>query len=167
MAQVAPVASEKVRTARLDTLTEADWVSLKRAIVVVRSPFLISLIALNPDWYVGRMSLDAVAAMRFANSGDWPQKWPSRVFGDLAGVRHLPGRAPEFRGFRTAIERPIAVGPALDGPFCLMEGYARLACVLRDHRAGIRNTTEAEIFVGVTRLIETEWTNTAGNHRWW
>jgi len=64
-------------------LTEADWISLKRAIIAVRSPFLVSLIALNPDWYVGPLSIDGVAAMRFANSDDWPRKWPSRVFGDL------------------------------------------------------------------------------------
>jgi len=167
MAQAAPAACAKLRTARLNELTEADWVSLKRAIIAVRSPFLVSLIALAPDWYVGHLSIDAVAAMRFANSDDWPQKWPSRVFGDLAGARHLPGRTPEFRGFRTTIERPIAVGPSLDGPFCLMEGYTRLACILRDHRAAIRSTPDVELFVGVATLIETEWTNVAGNHRWW
>src|SRR5207245_11178414 len=28
----------------------------------------------------------------------------SRTFGELAGPRHLPGRDPEFRGFRASIE---------------------------------------------------------------
>jgi len=72
-----------------------------------------------------------------------------------------------FAGSETTVERPIAVGPSLDGPLCLMEGYTRLASILRDHRAGICSTPEVEMFVGIAPLIETEWTSVQGNHRWW
>ncbi len=166
IAVLAPAASRKIQARELDRLTENDWQTLEQAIVKVRAFLLKTLIALEPEWYEGNIGFEALAAMRFFDLPDWTSKTPSRIFGDFCGERHLPGREPEFRGFRTSIECPIAVAPALDGPLCLIEGYTRCATILRDHRAGLSTIQEVPIILGVTSRITTAWTN-GRNHRWW
>src|SRR5262245_28934793 len=103
--------------------------------------------------------------MRFFNLPQWVSKAPSRSFGDLAGSRTVQGRVPEFRGFSTSIERPIAIAPSFSGAFCLLEGYTRCAAIVRDHRAGLSTLEAVPMIVGVCpRALE--WTNGQG-HPWW
>ena len=48
---------------------------------------------------------------------------------------------------------PIAVGPTLDGPFMLVEGYTRCCRALRDQNAGLYDGLPMPLLVGVTRQI--------------
>ena len=122
------------------------------------------LLSLRPEWYEGDIPAAELADMRFFDLPDWTAKTPSRNFGDLVGMRHLPGSEPEFRGFSTRIERPIAVAASLEGPFCLVEGYTRCGSSLRDHRAGLANLDRLPIIAGITPRIA-EWSDGHG-HSW-
>jgi len=161
----APELRDKLLGKRDGELTEAEWEALERAILQTRGALLGSLIDLRPQWYEGEVGIEALAQLRFFNLPDWVAKAASRSFGDLAGTRSQPGRQPEFRGFATRSERPIAVGASLEGPLCLIEGYTRCACLLRDYRAGLSTTSHLPLIVGVTPRIR-EWSNGQG-HSWW
>ena len=156
---------DKLLGGRSDDLSEPEWQALERAILQTRGPMLTGLLSLRPDWHEGDMPVSRLADMRFFNVPAWTAKTPSRNFGDLAGRRHLPGVEPEFRGFATRTERPIAVAASLDGPFCLIEGYTRCASLLRDHRAGMASREQVPMVVGVTPRIA-EWSDGRG-HPWW
>jgi len=159
------VIREKVFGGRAETLTAQEWRLLENGIRQYRAPILNHLSTLGVEWFDGQIPVTALAVMRFFNLPQWVTKAPSRSFGDLAGRRQLPGSAPEFRGFSTMIERPIAVGPSLAGPLCLLEGYTRCGALVRDDRAGLSPLESIPIIVGVCPRI-TEWTNGAG-HLWW
>lgn len=139
--------------------------TLERCIAQYRAPLTTGLLTLQLEWYEGAVRVDALRTMRFFNMPEWTAKAPSRLFGDLVGVRTLDGNAPEFRGFTTSIERPIAVGPSLDGPLCLVEGYTRCGAIVRDHGAGLSTIEQVPMIVGITPRIK-EWSNGAG-WRWW
>src|SRR5437016_5674149 len=96
--------------------------ALGNAIREYRAPMLDDLVALEARWYEGALPVHRLGEMRFFNLPPWTTKTPSRMFADLAGTRTIAGNQPEFRGFRTTVERPIAVGADLTGPLCLLEG---------------------------------------------
>jgi len=149
-----------------EEITDAEWQWLERAILQTRGHLLDGLIHLRPEWYEGEVLLTFLEGIRFFNLPDWVRKTPSRQFADLVMSRRKPvGHAPEFHGFATAIERPIAVGPSLEGPFCLLEGYTRCGCLLRDYRAGLSSLDRLPMVIGVASRIA-EWSNGHG-HRWW
>lgn len=150
---------------RAEPLSEAELDALARGIEQYRAPLISGLQAVQPQWFEGVLPVQTLAEMRFFNMNEWSEKAPSRMFGDLAGTRTIAGTQPEFRGFATSVERPIAVAPSLDGPFCLVEGYTRCAAIVRDHRAGLSATGEVPMIVGVTLRI-TAWSNGRG-HAWW
>ncbi len=152
-----PEMREKLLSGRYAALTETEWQALERVILQSRGPLL--------QGFEGHVPVEVLRQMRFFDLPDWTAKAPSRNLGDLCGERHLPGREPEFRGFFTGIERPIAVGPSLQGPFCLVEGYTRCGAILRDHRAGLSQVERVPIIVGITPRIA-EWSDGQG-HRWW
>jgi hypothetical protein len=165
-AQHAPAAiRDKVLTGKGQTLTDEEWRLLEENIRHYRAPMLDHLSTLEVEWFDGQTPVAALASMRFFNLPKWVSQAPSRSFGDLAGSRELPGLAPEFRGFATRIERPIAVGPSLAGPLCLLEGYTRCGAIVRDHGAGLSTLEAVPMIVGVCPRV-TEWTNGEG-HRWW
>jgi hypothetical protein len=166
VAQQAPKAiRDKVFGGKAETLTDSEWRLLEGGIRQYRAPMLDHLLALGVDWFDGLVPVAELENMRFFNLPKWVSGTRSRRFGDLAGSRAVAGSAPEFRGFSTTIERPIAVGPSLAGPLCLLEGYTRCGALVRDHRAGLSPLESIPIIVGVCPRI-TEWTNGAG-HRWW
>lgn len=160
-----PEMRDKLLAGRHRELTEAEWQALVRAVLQARGPLLQGLLDLRPEWYEGKVPIPFVEQMFFFNLPAWVAKTPSRNLGDLAGTRHQSGNEPEFRGFFTDIERPIAVGPSLDGPFCLVEGYTRCGCLVRDHRAGLSILDPIPILVGISPRIA-EWSNGQG-HLWW
>jgi hypothetical protein len=147
-------------------ITAAEWYWLEQTTLQTREPLLHGLIRLRPDWYDGEVPITFLEGMRFFNLAEWVRKIPSRQFADLAMSRQKPvGHEPEFHGFATAIERPIAAGPSLEGPFCLLEGYTRCGCLLRDYRAGLSSLDRLPMVIGVTSRIA-EWSNGHG-HLWW
>jgi hypothetical protein len=149
----------------VESLTADEWRVLEVNIRQYRAPMLDHLLALGVDWFDAQLSVGALENMRFFNLPQWVSKAPSRRFGDLAGSRTVPGLAPEFRGFSTSIERPIAVAPSPCGPFCLLEGYTRCGAIVRDRRAGLSTLEVVPVIVGVCpRALE--WTNGQG-HQWW
>jgi hypothetical protein len=162
-------APSSVRTKLLrrepETLTPDEWQFLEESLRLYRGPLIKHLLELGVEWCAGHMLVAALADMRFLNVPAWVAKAPSRAFGDLIGTRHLEGQAPEFRGFSTTIERPIAVGPNLLGPLCLLEGYTRCGAILRDRRAGLSDIERVPMIVGICPRVA-EWTNGHG-HRWW
>lgn len=160
-----PEMTEKLLSGRHEALSDSEWRALERDIVETRSALLQGLNALHPQWYEGHASAELLREIRFFNLPDWTAKTPSRRLVDLSGDRNLPGREPEFRGFSTSVERPIAVGPSLDGPLCLVEGYTRCCAILRDCRAGLLQVQQVPMIIGITSRIR-EWTNGQG-HRWW
>jgi len=126
----------------------------------------VQLIGLAPEWYEGEVAISFLDGMRFFNLPPWVSKVPSLQFADLALSRQRPAmNEAEFCGFATAIERPIAVAPSLEGPFCLLEGYTRCACILRDHRTGLSSLARLPMIVAVTSRI-VEWSDEHG-HLWW
>ena len=158
--------SAKILAGRHAKITETEWQWLEQSILEVRRALLHGLIRLRPDWYEGEVPIIFLEDMRFFKLSDWVRKVPSRQFADLVMSRERPaGNEPEFRGFATSIERPIAAGPSLDGPFCLLEGYTRCGCLLRDYRAGFSSLDRLPMMIGVTPRIA-EWSDGHG-HLWW
>jgi len=120
---------DKLIAGRYAELNDVEWHWLESAIMQLRAPLLRGLLALGPDWYEGEVPVSFLDGMRFFNLPAWVRRAPSRRFADLALSREKPEtNEPEVRGFGTAVERPIAVGPSLEGPFCLLEGYTRCGC---------------------------------------
>ncbi len=156
---------DKLLGARDVELTEPEWQVLERAILDSRGALLRQLVDLRPEWYEGEVPVGSLEQLRFFNLPEWVAKAPSRNFGDLVGTRSQGGNAPEFRGFATRTERPVAVGAGLEGLLCLVEGYTRCGCLLRDYRAGLSSVERLPIIVGVTPRIQ-EWSNGQG-HLWW
>lgn len=139
LAQHVPQVLQKLRAGQRGALTEAELRDLERAIEHYRVPLLTELLRLQPQWYEGEIPVEILADMRIFNLPDWVRWAPSRKLSNFCGERtgEAAGRA-EFKGFTA--ERPVAVGPSLQGPYCLVEGYTRCCGILRDFKAGIVHT---------------------------
>jgi len=145
--QLDPV-REKLRAGGAGTLTNADWQLLERGIRLTRQPMLDPLLALRPTWYRGHLPIDVLAGARTINYQRFVELAPSRRLAALCVTRGQPGGAPEFdRAAMTA--PPILIGPTLDGPWCLVEGYRRCCRAIRDDLAGHFDGLPLPVIVGV------------------
>ena len=154
-----------LRAQEFDAISPDGWASVEDAIIAMRGQLVSSLLHLDLHWYEHELDLAGVTALRFFNLPEWQAKWPSQRLVDLAGERD-PGRTePEWHGFETPIERPIAVGRTLHGPFCLVEGYTRVCTWLRDRRTGWLCEDSLPFLIGISPRIE-QWAHPRG-HRWW
>lgn len=148
-----------------DALSPADWEAIENVIVDSRGALLSGLLLLNVQWYTGDLTIAEARHLRCFNLRAYLEKAPSGMLMDLAGRRYLEGVEPEFRGLETDLEMPIAVGPSLAGPFCLVEGYSRTASWLRDHAAGIPSKDALPFIIGTSSRIH-HWAHPRG-HKWW
>ena len=137
-------------------LTEAEWAMVEHVMMQLRAPLLGGLLPLQPQWYEGGVPIEAVAEMRVMAYAPFVAKVPSRRLVDLAEAeRGAPSGTPEFvRAFMVGV--PIAVAPALAGPFTLVEGYTRCCRALRDWNTGRFDGLPIPMVVGVTDRIG-EW----------
>jgi hypothetical protein len=136
-------------------LNDADWSLLERAILSVRQPMLAPLCALHLTWHRGQLPVEALAQARTINYGPFVAKAPSRRLADLCAAEGHPGAAGGFD--RTALTAaPILVGVALEGPWCLVEGYRRCCRAIRDQVAGRFDGQLLPVIVGVHPEIA-EW----------
>lgn len=146
----------KVRNARRDELTEAEWSALERLARDFRAPMLDPLLALRPKWYEGEIAVEDLYQARIIAYPPFVKNAPSRRLDELCGPSNAP--APEFdRAVMNA--RPIVLGPSVAGPWCLVEGYGRCCRALRDHRAGRFDGQAIPVIAGITPLAS-EWS-------WW
>ena len=161
---ISPQLLEALRTQDFGGISPDGWASVEDATIAMRGQLVSSLLHLELHWYDHDLDLAGVQALRFFNLPEWQTKWPSQMLVDLAGERDTTRTEPEFRGFETPIERPIAVGPSLNGPFCLVEGYTRVCTWLRDQHAWPHHTP-LPFLIGISPQIQA-WAHPRG-HKWW
>jgi len=141
----------RMQAGRFETLTDADWTEAERWIQRHRAGFLESLLPLRPAWFSGELMIAAVADLRVVRY--MPHPPPSGRLVDFAESERGAGTGkPEFDRSRM-VGMPIAVGPALDGPLMLVEGYTRCCQALRDQKVGLFDGLPMPLIVGVTRQI--------------
>ena len=153
-----------LRAQEFDAISPDGWASVEDAIIAMRGQLVSSLLHLELHWYDRTLDHDAISALRFFNLPEWQAKWSSQMLVDLAGEPDLARTGPEFHGFETVIERPIVVGPSLNGPFCLVEGYTRVCTWLRDMQKW-PVPHSLPFLIGISPRIEA-WAHPRG-HRWW
>jgi len=130
------------------TLSETDWQVLEHGIRWARQPMLDPLLALHPTWYRGELPVDVLAGARTINLPAYVERAPSRQLAALCATRGQSEGAPEFH--HASMTAPaILVGPTLDGPWCLVEGYRRCCRAIRDDRAGRFDGLPLSVIVGV------------------
>jgi hypothetical protein len=156
---------DRLRTDADPSLTAAEWTQAHHAIRVKRAPLIGNLFDLGVTWSSAVFEVDDLQGLEIIAIPEWHAKYPTQRLEELAGTRHLSGDAPEFRGFETTLESPIAVCERLDGPCCLVEGYTRVATFLRDSGAGLTTSREMRMLLGVSPRIH-EWAGPRGR-RWW
>lgn len=165
LGQLSAQVLDGLRTGREDALSEDEWTQAVVAIGCKRAPLIGNLFTLDVAWHATVFDLPALQALEIIAIPEWHAKYPSHRMDELAGARHLPGSDPEFRGFETAGESPLAVCATLDGPCCLVEGYTRVATFLRDVGAGCTSDRAMRMLLGVSPRIH-DWAGPKG-WRWW
>jgi hypothetical protein len=162
--------ADALRSGNLDTLSEDGWASIEAAVLKARAPLIGNLLELGVEWFDGEMSVEDLQALRIIELKEWVTKYPTRMLTELCGARDPARTEPEFKGFGTEIERPVAVGVDHHGPLCLVEGYTRVCTFLRDTSAGFHGDVESvtpqpiPMILGLSPRIA-EWTHPKG-HRW-
>lgn len=162
---LSPQVLESVRADGGESLAADGWRQVRDTILVKRGPLIGNLFTLGIEWSLRAVTVDQLQALEIIAIPEWHAKYPTHRMDELAGARHLPGTAPEFRGFETACESPICVGASAEGPFCLVEGYTRVGTFLRDVLAGLTSERQMRMLVGVSPRIH-EWAGPTG-WRWW
>jgi len=155
-----------LRSGLVDSLSANGWEEAIAAIRIKRELLIGNLFTLGIEWYATAFAVEELRALEIIAVPEWLAKYPTRTMGELAGARSLEGIEPEFRGFGTALESPIAVAATLDGPRCLLEGYTRVGTFLRDVQAGLTPDTEMRMLVGVSPRIH-EWHRGPQGWAWW
>lgn len=153
-----------------DALSADGWAQVIAAIQHKRAPLIGNLFTLGIEWTRTTFDVAQLQAMEIIAVPEWHAKYPSHRMDELAGPRDLARTGPEFRGFETVIECPIAVGATLDGLFCLVEGYTRVAAFLHDAHGGLTKPGDIAVptmpmLLGVSSRIH-EWEGPKG-WRWW
>ena len=148
------------------SFTAGDWTQAHHAIRFKRAPLIGNLFDLGIEWASAVFDVAQLHALQIIAIPEWHTKYPSHRMDELAGTRHLPGVTPEFRGFETTLESPIAVCASLDGTACLVEGYTRVGTFLRDVGAGlVPDNATMPMLLGISPRIH-EWAGPKG-WRWW
>jgi CheY-like chemotaxis protein len=171
---ISPQLLDALHHQHFDTISPEGWAAIEDAVIAMRGQLVSSLLHLELRWYERELDLPGVQALRFFNLPEWQQKWPSQMLVDLAGERDPARTEPEFHGLETSLEpygldtsleRLIAVGATLRGPFCLVEGYTRAATWLRDKQAGLAGPETLPFLIGISPHIAV-WAHPRG-HKWW
>jgi hypothetical protein len=146
-----------VRARVLDrsTLSDGDVNQIVIALKYVREPLVGFFLSHETRWLTADFPASELGVVRVLHC--FAEASPNRTLAELAQRKPEMGRF----SFEPSITRgrPIFVGPAEGGPWCLMEGNHRCCSVFRGNAAGAEVINSIRVIVGVCALAP-EW-------HWW
>jgi hypothetical protein len=150
-------------------LAPSDWENLQGATCHVRSPLLAGLRRLGTHWFTGSLDADELPNILVMTLLDFIVAAPSRRLSDFAAALTRGGISADqkelVKSYKTIRDTfspqqltaaPILVAERKDGPYVLLEGYARLSAMTTLHECQDLPISAIDVILGVCDHLR-EW----------
>lgn len=150
-----------------EELTDDEWTRIELALDQVRAEYWRQFLQLSPDWWKGKLRVEALSDIHVIPSRQFIAVAPSCLLGDFASALDRGAVTPgddfsdNYRRVRPSFDpskvvgMPVCMAKTLEGPYVEIEGLTRLSCLASMQVGGELQLQTIPLIVGVsTRLAE-------------